>query len=70
MPLYKDELKYKHLKTGNIYYAIGEVLNATNEQDGQTMILYYRDGKNDASDLIFVRETEEFHSKFERVIDD
>jgi len=70
MPIFDKEVKYKHLKTGNIYVAFGEVLNSTNEQDGQKMILYYRDGKNDISDLVFVREIGEFHSKFERVLDE
>lgn len=51
-----------HNKTGNIYNIInvGKIVNCTNEQDGQEMILYYRDGK------FFVREREEFEEKFTR----
>jgi len=49
---------YIHDKTGNQYTALGIVLNATNENDGQEMMLYERDGKQ------FVRELAEFHDKF------
>ena len=45
-----------------IYTYIEEVINCTNEQDGQVMILYTKDN------LLFVREKEEFYKKFERVI--
>ncbi len=59
------EIKYKHLKTGNIYYLLrDDVINCTNANDHQTMVLYKRDGY---PDLIFVREKEEFFEKFEKV---
>lgn len=49
---------FVHNKTGNIYYAIEQVTNATNAQDGQDMVLYRRDGN------LYVREVTEFHEKF------
>ena len=58
--------KFKHLKTGNTYEMIRDDLkNCTNANDGQTMVLYKRDG---FPDLIFVREKEEFYQKFEEIM--
>ena len=58
--------KFKHLKTGNTYEMIrDDVKNCTNASDGQTMVLYKRDG---FPDLIFVREKEEFYQKFEEIM--
>ncbi len=58
--------KFKHLKTGNTYEMIrDDVKNCTNANDGQTMVLYKRDG---FPDLIFVREKEEFYQKFEEIM--
>jgi len=48
-----------HLKTGNTYYVLDNVLNCTNKSDGQKMVLY-TDGTT-----LFVREKEEFWNKFE-----
>lgn len=48
----------KHRNTGNIYRVTGEAINATNAQDGQTMVIYERDGRR------FVREAGEFMEKF------
>ena len=57
---------FKHLKTGNTYEMIrDDVKNCTNANDGQTMVLYKRDG---FPDLIFVREKEEFYQKFEEIM--
>lgn len=50
-----------HLKTGNIYTVHGEVINATNIESGQKMVLYSRDGQ------YYVREVEEFGEKFKTV---
>lgn len=55
-------MKFKNKKTGMIYTYIDEVINCTNEQDGQIMILYTKD------DMLFAREKEEFYNKFERII--
>lgn len=48
-----------HKKTGHQYWVTGEAVNATNEQSGQIMVLYRRDG------MIFSRERGEFMAKFE-----
>lgn len=53
---------WRHKKTGNIYeVSYMEVINCTNAQDGQIMVLYKRGGKT------FVREINEFKEKFEPV---
>lgn len=50
---------YRHNKTGKYYYTIGgKVLNCTNAQDGEEMILY-SDGIR-----VYCRELKEFNSKF------
>lgn len=50
-----------HIKTGKTYIMCGIVTNATNENDGQSMVLYCsKDG------MCFVREVNEFIEKFER----
>lgn len=56
---------FKHIKTGNIYKMIrDDVINCTNANDHQTMVLYKRPG---FEELIFVREKEEFYKKFEPI---
>lgn len=57
--------KFRNKKNGNIYDVIREdVINCTNANDGEIMVLY----KNDNSpDKIFVRERNEFYIKFEEV---
>jgi len=50
--------RWEHVKTGNIYNVINVVINTTNENDGQTMVLYQREG------MMFVRESKEFLEKF------
>ena len=57
--------KFKNIKNGNIYEVIREdVINCTNANDGQTMVLY----KSEKSpDLLFVREKSEFLQKFELI---
>jgi hypothetical protein len=59
--------KFRHLKTGNIYEMVrDDVINCTNANDEQIMVLYKR---ADKPDLIFVREKEEFYQKFEKIED-
>ena len=54
--------KFKHLKTGNIYEMIrDDVINCTNINDDQIMVLYKNDNY---PDKIFVREKSEFYEKF------
>lgn len=54
--------KFIHLKTGNVYEMVrDDVINCTNANDEQKMVLY----KNpEFPDLIFVREKTEFYEKF------
>ena len=63
--IFMSSKKYKHLKTGNIYEVIrDDVLNCTNANDEQIMVLY----KNEQSpELFFVREKNEFLQKFELI---
>ena len=57
--------QFKHLKTGNIYEMVrDDVINCTNANDHQIMVLYKRP---DYPDLIFVREKSEFLAKFEEL---
>lgn len=57
--------KFRNLKNSKIYDVIREdVINCTNANDGEVMILY----KNaDYPDKIFVREKNEFYIKFVEV---
>ena len=56
---------FKHLKTGNIYEMLrDDVINCTNANDDQIMVMYKRE---DLPDLIFVREKSEFYQKFEEI---
>lgn len=57
--------KFKHLKTGNIYEMIrDDVINCTNANDEQIMVLYKNDNY---PDKIFVREKSEFYLKFKEI---
>lgn len=56
--------KFIHLKTGDTYEMIrDDVKNCTNANDKQIMVLYKRP---EYPDLIFVREKEEFYTKFQK----
>ena len=61
--------EYRHKKSGRIYDAVTHnVINATNVDDGQRMVLYIgmkKDGSGKKA--VFVREYNEFHEKFEKV---
>ena len=62
----KMTTKFKHLKTGDLYEMIrDDVINCTNANDHQIMVLYKRDGY---PDLIFVREKEEFYRKLQKIL--
>ncbi len=57
--------KFRNKKNGNIYDVIREdVINCTNANDGDVMVLYKN---NNYPDKIFVRERNEFYIKFEEV---
>ncbi len=57
--------KFRHLKTGNIYEMLrNDVINATNANAEQVMVLY----KSDLyPDKLFVREKNEFYEKFKQL---
>jgi hypothetical protein len=54
--------RYQNNKTGRVYLVQGAVINTTNAQDGQQMVLY-----STGDELLFCREVIEFLSKFTRV---
>jgi len=57
--------KFKNIKNGNIYEVIREdVINCTNANDGEIMVLYRSDNY---PDKIFVREKNEFYVKFVKI---
>jgi len=63
-----ESSQYKHIKSGKLYTVLGIIINATNSNDGQKMVLYA------GSDLfgthrLFVRDKTEFFEKFVCVID-
>jgi hypothetical protein len=59
-------MQYRHKKSGRIYEVISEsIINATNDQDGQNMIMYIGEKKDGSGKGIFVRESSEFFDKFE-----
>lgn len=54
------DIRVKHKKSGKLYYMLDEeIINCTNENVGQSMILYTN------GSLVFVREKTEFYEKFE-----
>lgn len=60
--------QFKHKKSGKFYTVLGTVINATNSNDGQKMILYTGEdlfGKY----RLFVRDRAEFFNKFVCVVD-
>jgi len=57
-----------HKKSGRQYSIIfSGVINATNAQDGQEMVVYMGKTKDEKSVRVFVREEKEFEEKFERI---
>ncbi len=57
--------KFRHLKTGNIYEMVrDDVINATNANSEQIMVLYKSDLHKDK---LFVREKNEFYEKFKPI---
>ena len=58
-------MKFRHLKTGDIYEMVrDDVINCTNVNDHQIMVLYKRP---EYPELIFVREKTEFYEKFKSI---
>lgn len=52
---------WKNKKNQELYSVIGTLINATNSNDGEKMVLYSKNNK------YFVREYNEFLLKFERI---
>jgi hypothetical protein len=57
---------YRNIKTGNIYRHLAIAVDATNERDGLLVVVYCPD---DDEHTIYVREQEEFYTKFEIIND-
>lgn len=65
MSIFMCSKKFRHIKTGNIYELItDDVINCTNANDGQLMVIYKRPDK---PNMTFVREKSEFYTKFEPI---
>jgi hypothetical protein len=59
---------YKHKKSGRIYEVVSKkIINATNNVDGQIMVMYIGEKKDGSGKGVFVREFNEFHEKFEKI---
>ena len=57
--------KFRHIKTGNIYEMLrDDIINATNANSEQIMVLYKSDFHKDK---LFVREKNEFYEKFKEL---
>ena len=54
---------WRNRKTGALYVVEGKATNATDDRDGELMILYRRNGDGD----LYVRDHLEFLEKFEPV---
>lgn len=62
---------YIHLKTGKPYLVMHRgIINATNAQDGQKMVLYTPYTKAHEHVAWYVRSEEEFHRKFRLITDE
>jgi NTP pyrophosphatase (non-canonical NTP hydrolase) len=61
-----DSIKfYIHKKSGKLYEMISpEIINATNANDGQILVLYKGRKKDDSGEEMFTREYNEFNDKF------
>ncbi len=60
--IFMSSKKYRNIKNGNFYEVIrDDVINCTNANDDQIMVLYKTERY---PDKIFVREIKEFNEKF------
>ena len=56
---------YTNNKTQEVYVVVNNAINATNAQDGQAMVVYTpKSTLNIVTRKLYVRELEEFKSKF------
>lgn len=56
-------MKYKNKKNGKIYIKEKNVINATNSNDGEVMVLYRPE---EDYENWYVREVNEFYEKFDK----
>jgi hypothetical protein len=57
---------FRNKKTGNLYVIEAIAIDATNERDGNQVVVYHPVGnRND----VFVRDEAEFKEKFEEVVE-
>lgn len=57
--------RFRNIKTGDIYVVkTFDAINATNANDGQKMVIYYKEGKPRE---LYPRERTEFFEKFEPI---
>lgn len=61
---YNSGNRFCHTKTGKIYTFCREIINVTYANDGQVMMMYSRGNE------FFVREKEEFLTKFVKIIEE
>lgn len=62
MKFYTGTTKWKHKKTGNIYYLIkADVIECTNGREDKKYAVYM----SAHNGLVFCREADEFYQKFE-----
>jgi len=60
-------MEYLHIKSGRVYEVkFFGVINATNAQDGQEMVIYEGMKKDGSGKALFVREVNEFNDKFKK----
>ena len=58
-------LKYQNIKSGKLYTVLSfDIINATNKDDGERMVLYEGERKNSTDIAQFVRNYDEFMIKF------
>ena len=64
MTFYTGCKKYRHNKTGNIYYTINEnVIECTNGREEKKYVVY----RSAHNGMVFCREADEFYQKFTRL---
>ena len=63
MKFYTGTTKWKHKKTGNIYYLIiNDAIECTNGREDKKYVVYM----SAYTDMKFCREADEFYQKFEK----
>lgn len=58
---------YRNKKSGNNYIVSAVAYDATNERDGNIVVIYFLKGSLVNIRSVFVRDLEEFNEKFEKI---